>query len=297
MADYLEAYAKRFALPVRTGMKVDRLTRTGDRYLVEAAGRQYEADHVVVAMSNYQAPRVPAFAADLDPAIVHLHSSAYRNPGQLQSGGVLIVGAGNSGSEIAMELARRHKIWMSGRDTGHIPFRIDGFVGRTFAVRLVLRVLFHRILTVRTPMGRRIRPKAISQGGPLIRVKPADLAAAGVDPVPRVTGVRDGRPLLEDGRILDVANVIWCTGFHPGFDWIDLPVKGPRGEPRHESGIVPGEPGLYFVGLHFLHAMSSTMIHGVSRDAERVARTIAARTRAAAPGYLTGSLQRGALVR
>jgi putative flavoprotein involved in K+ transport len=89
--------------------------------------------------------------------------------------------------------------------------------------------------------------------------------------------VRDGLPVLEDGRVLDVANVIWCTGFHPGFSWIDLPVLGSQ-EPIHERGVVASEPGLYFVGLHFLYALSSVMIHGVNRDAERIANEIAARS-------------------
>jgi putative flavoprotein involved in K+ transport len=141
---------------------------------------------------------------------------------------------------------------------------------------LIFRVLFHRILTVATPIGRRARPSIISKGGPLIRVKPADLVAAGVQRAPRVTSVRDGKPVLADGRVLDVANVIWCTGFHPGFSWIDLP-QPVLGDDR---GIVPGEPGFYFVGLHFLYSMSSTMIHGIARDAERIADTIQARVQA-----------------
>ena len=96
--------------------------------------------------------------------------------------------------------------------------------------------------------------------------------------VGRVAGVRDGLPVLETGQALDVANVVWCTGFHPGFTWIDLPVLDERVEPNHERGVVPTSPGLYFVGLHFLYALSSTMIHGVARDAERVADAIARRS-------------------
>ena len=280
MADYLEAYAKRFSLPVRSGVKVDRLSRRGRTFVVSAGDREIEADQVVVAMSNYQVPRVPGFGKDLDPAIVQLHSIDYKNQAQLRDGGVLIVGAGNSGAEIAVETVRKgHHVWLSGRGTGHVPFRVDGLAGRTILVRLVLRVLFHRILTVDTPLGRKVRPKVTSQGGPLIRVKPNDLTAAGVERVPRVAGVKDGKPLLDDGRVLDVANVIWCTGFHPGFSWIDLPVFGADGEPLHQRGIAASEPGLYFVGLHFLYAFSSTMIHGVGRDADRVAATIEARVR------------------
>ncbi len=282
MADYLEAYAARFALPVRTGVRVERLSRHGDRFVVTAGDLRFEAENVVVAMSNYQQPRVPPFAHELAPGIIQLHSSEYRNPSQLRDGGVLIVGAGNSGAEIAVEVARGHPTWLSGRDTGNVPFRIDGTASRLILSRLTLRFVFHRVLTVRTPIGRKMRPRALAHGGPLIRVKPRDLVAVGIERVPRTTGVRDGLPVLENGRVLAVANVIWCTGFHPGFSWIDLPVFG-MDEPLHERGVVPGEPGLYFVGLPFLYALSSAMIHGVGRDAEHIVRVIAARSRAARP--------------
>ncbi len=277
MADYLEAYAARFDLPVRTGVRVNGLSRNGNGFVVDAGIRRFEADNVVVAMANYQCPRVPSFARELDPGIVQLHSSEYRNPSQLQDGGVLIVGAGNSGSEVAMEVARDHPTWMSGRSTGHIPFRIEGTAARLLLVRLVIRFLFHRVLTVRTPMGRKLRPKVLTRGGPLVRVKPTDMASAGIERVPKTAGVKDGQPVLEDGRVLDVANVIWCTGYEAGFSWIDLPVLGEE-EPMHERGIVNSQPGLYFVGLHFLYALSSTMIHGVGRDAERIAKAIAVRS-------------------
>lgn len=281
MADYLEAYATRFELPVRTRARVKELTREGSSYIVRGDDFEIEAAHVVVAMATYQRPKVPALAVDLEPSIVQLHSSEYKNPSQLRPGGVLIVGAGNSGAEIAVDLARAgHPIAMSGKSTGEVPFRIDGFWARLFLLRLVLRVFFHRVLTVNTPMGRKMRPTVLAKGGPLIRTKLKDLLALGVERVPRVVGAENGRPVLEDGRALDVANVVWCSGFHPGFSWINLPILDEHGEPHHDSGLARGEPGLYFVGLHFLHAFSSTMIHGVARDAARIARVIAARSRA-----------------
>ncbi len=281
MGDYLESYARHFQLPVRSGVHVDRLTRAGNRYLVEAGAHRFEADHVVVAMSSYQVPRVPAFAKELRSDIVQLHSIEYRSLRQLKPGGVLLVGAGNSGAEIAFEVAREHPTWVSGRDTGHVPFRIDGLASRLFLMRLLFRVVFHRVLTVDTPIGRRLRRKVFAQGGPLIRVKPKHLAAAGVRRVSKTVRVLKGLPVLEDGQILDVSNVIWCTGFGNGLSWIDLPIFDPNGEPRHASGISSDEPGLYFVGLHFLHAFSSTMIHGVARDAKRIADTIERRTQEA----------------
>jgi putative flavoprotein involved in K+ transport len=282
MADYLESYAKRFKLPVRTGVKVDRLSREGDRYILTAGSQRFEADHVVVAMATYQNRRVPPFAGQLDSEIVQLHSVDYRNPSQLRPGGVLVVGAGNSGAEIALELARAgHKIWISGRSTGEVPFRINGWAAH-FLLRPLFRFLFHRVLTTDTPIGRKARPRIIARGAPLIRVKARDLAAAGVERVPRTVTVRNGLPVLEDDRVANITNVIWCTGFDPGFSWIDLPVLGEDGEPMQHRGVATSESGLYFVGLHFLYAMSSTMIHGVGRDARYVAEVIANRVRAAA---------------
>jgi putative flavoprotein involved in K+ transport len=281
MGDYLESYAKRFALPVRNGMRVERLSRSGDRYVVEAGGRTFEAPQVIVAMASYQKPRIPEFARELDPGIVQLHSSEYRNPSQLAAGGVLVVGAGNSGAEIAAETARAHATWMSGRDVGQIPFRIERFLSQVVLIPILFRLVFHRLLSLATPVGRKVRPKLISQGGPLIRTKRQGLAAAGVEFLPRVSGVRGGKPVLENGRLLDAANVIWCTGFHPGFSWIDLPVLDGHGEPEHVRGVVESAPGLYFVGLHYLYALSSTMIHGVARDAKYVADAVLRRIREA----------------
>ncbi|MBW3594187.1 MAG: NAD(P)/FAD-dependent oxidoreductase [Actinobacteria bacterium] len=275
MADYLESYARKFDLQIETGVRVERLFRKGDRFVATSGTRRFEADNVVVAMSSWQRPRVPDFASELDPRIVQLHVAEYKNPGQLQDGDVLVVGAGNSGAEVAIEVARTHKVLLSGAGTGAIPFRPESVAARVL-MPFIGRVIFHRVLTTRTPIGKKARPKWISTGEPLIRTKPKDLAAAGVGRVPRVTGVQSGLPQLEDGRSLDVANVVWCTGFHPGFSWIDLPVLGPQ-EPLHRRGIVESEPGLYFIGLKFLYSVSSEQIQGVGRDADYIARKIAAR--------------------
>jgi putative flavoprotein involved in K+ transport len=281
MADYVESYARRFELPVRTGTRVDRVARSSDGLLVSAGDTRILARQVVVAMANFQRPRIPGFAAGLAPHIVRLHSSNYRNPGQLREGAVLVVGAGNSGAEIAHEVARAgHRTWLSGRGTGEVPFRVAGALSRVVLARLLFRVVFHRVLTVDTPLGRKARPRVVRGGAPLIRTRSAELAAAGVARVPRTAGLQEGLPRLDDGTTLDVANVIWCTGYEPGFDWIDLPVLDERGEVVQRRGIASADPGLGFLGLHFLYAMSSAMIHGVGRDAEYLADRIAAqRTR------------------
>lgn len=191
--------------------------------------------------------------------------------------GADLVDAGNSGAEIAAELAYPRRVVIAGRSTGELPFRPSGRFGRLLGVRLVLRVVFHRVLTIRNRAGRKVYPRVTSHGGPLIRTRLGDLARAGVEHVGRVTGVRDGVPVLEDGRPIDAANVIWCTGFDPGFSWIDLPIFDRHGHPRHDGGVVPEAPGLYFVGLHFLYSLSSAMVHGVGRDARRIAAAVAQR--------------------
>jgi putative flavoprotein involved in K+ transport len=275
MADYLKAYAAHFRLPVRTGVRVERLFERNGRYVVSTGAQEIEARQVVIAMGKYQRPKMPEFASALRETITQLHSSAYRKSTQLQPGSVLLIGAGNSGADIALETARSgREVWLAGRTPGEVPFRPESVFGRKVMQPLVLRLIFHRLLSVQTPLGRKVRPSLLHKAGPLIRVKSRDLAAAGVHRVPRVVGVSDGLPLLEDGRTLSVQNVIWCTGFHAGFNWIDLPIFAVDGEPKHRSGVVDGKEGLYFVGLHFLHAMTSGMVHGVGRDASRIVESI-----------------------
>jgi putative flavoprotein involved in K+ transport len=275
MADYLERYADHFELPVVNGLRVASLRREDGCYVIDAGDRRFESDNVVVAMSSWQVPAIPGFASELDPRITQLHSAAYRGPQQLAPGPVLVAGAGNSGAEIALDVVGEHHTTLAGPDTGHVPFRIEGLVGR-IGVRIVLRVLFHRVFTVGTPIGRKVRAKMLTKGEPLIRTKPKDLAAAGIERTGRVTGARDGLPVLEDGTVLDVANVIWSTGYSPGMSWVELPIMD-GGFPRQDRGIVADAPGLYFVGLKFLYAASSATLPGVGRDAARVADHLAAR--------------------
>jgi putative flavoprotein involved in K+ transport len=276
VADYLASYAARFDLPVHTGVRVDRLSKVGSSYVVKAGSTVYEADNVVVASGTFgRTPNMPAYASELDSGITQLHSSEYKNPAQLRDGPVLVVGASHSGGDIAFEVGASHPTVLCGRSTGQIPFRIDGK-----AARVIFPVLFRlwtHVVTIRNPLGRKLRAEERFHGAPLLRVKPSDLAALGVERVyERVVGVRDGKPVLDGDRVLDVANVVWCTGFRQDFSWIDLPVIGADGWPEEEYGIVPASPGLYFCGLAFQRAFSSMLIGGAGRDAAIVARHIAA---------------------
>ena len=278
MGDFLEAYATRFGLPVESGVAVDALERRNGGYLVMAGTRRWEADNVVIATGAFRDPRVPSFAADLDPAIRQLHSSAYRGPEQLRDGAVLVVGAAHSGADIAHEVAATHPTILSGPSTGELPFRCDGPIAR-FAMPPILRFVATRVLTVRTPMGRKARTKVRKGGGPLLRYRSPELRAAGVERVlEHTTGVQAGKPMLEDGRSVDVTNVIWCTGFHNGYGWVRCGlVFGDDGYPEQERGAAKGCPGLFFAGLRFQHSFGSMLVVGAGRDGGRVARQIAAR--------------------
>jgi putative flavoprotein involved in K+ transport len=271
MADFLETYASAFELPVRTGVRVTRVAREDGGYLVTTDGPSYRCDNVVVASGTFgRTPYVPDFAGQLDPGIMQLHSSAYKNPGQLQPGRVLVVGASHSGGDIAYEAGTAgHPTLLSGRVHGQIPFDIESRPARV--VVPVLFFLAKHVLTIRTPLGRKARPQARQHGGPLIRVKRADLARAGVElAAARTVGVRDGLPVLDDGRVIEAANVVWCTGFRQDFSWIDLPVVGDDGWPLETRGVVASSPGLYFVGLAFQYAFASMLVGGAGRDAEYV---------------------------
>ena len=280
MADYLEAYVTRFELPVRNSVTVDGLERDGEKYVARVGERGFAADNVVVATGVFQheRPIVPDFADELDPAIRQLHSADYRGTEQLRRGPVLVVGAAHSGGDIAFEVARAgYQTVLSGRDTGQIPVPLHS--RRMRVAWPVLRFLWTRVLTTSTPMGRKAKQEIRVHGGPLIRVKRDDLEAAGVELVlDRTVGVEDGKPVLADGRVLDVANVVWCTGFRNEYGWIRFPLPTEDdGYPKQKRGAVPSLPGLYFVGLPFLHSFASMLILGAGRDGKRVAEHIVTR--------------------
>jgi putative flavoprotein involved in K+ transport len=291
MGDYLESYATDFRLPVRNGVAVDELGKDDGRYIVRAGAATFEAENVVLATGVFQKPHIPELAGELDPSITQLHSSDYRNPSQLQPGPVLVVGASHSGSDIAFEASASHPVVLSGKDNGQIPVPIESRRGR-----MLFRTLFFagsRVLTVDTPIGRKVRPEVRHGGGPLLRYRRKDLQRAGVERVlARTVGVDGGRPVLDDGRVLDVRNVVWSTGFRPDYSWIRLPFAiGDDGYPEQYRGVISSSPGLYVVGLPFLHSFTSMLIGGAAGDAERVVRHIVGERAA----QLTNATRKGIL--
>lgn len=285
MGDYLEAYAERFGLPVRSGVWVERLELAadgGNGFVASAGGRRYQADQVIVATGAFQEPRVPAFAADLDPSILQLHSSEYHNASQLRPGPVLVVGVSHSGADIAYEVAATHRTILSGRIHGQLPFAVIDR-RRARIVWPIVAFLASHVLTLRTPIGRKMAPEVRKGGGPLLRVRRPDLDRVGVERhEAKTVAVRDGKPVLADGQVLDVANVVWCTGYRRDDRWIDLPVTGEDGWPIQDRGVVPSVPGLYFLGIPFTYSFASMLVLGAGRDAAFVADRIAERVAAPA---------------
>jgi putative flavoprotein involved in K+ transport len=286
VADFLESYAGAMRLPVRTNMRVSSLTRAeGDgRFVVSTSEARFLADQVVIATGAYHAAKVPRFASELNHEISQLAAIDYRDPSQLLPGPVLVVGASNSGAEIAMSAARDHQVILVGRDTGKMPVRPESRLARV--IDPPFWFFISRMLRRDTRLGRKALPFVRDHGGPLERIWPEDLAAAGIERIPlRIEGAQGGRPRLADGRTLDVANVIWCTGFRPSFGWIKLPIPmDADGWPIHRRGVVAEVPGLYFVGLPFLYTAASALIGGVGQDAAHLGRQIErhARTRRSA---------------
>lgn len=272
VADYLEEYAVQFRLPVRHEVKVEALSCNGQGYRIVTGAGGFHARNVIVATGPYQKPYTPTFAQELDPAILQVHSSAYCNPQQIPLQNVLVVGAGNSGAEISLELARAGKqVWLAGRDVGRIP---ADRLGKAFGGRLYWWFI-SRVLSVNTPIGRKLKSNVLYHGAPLIRASRQEVVDAGVESVPRVSGVLSGKPQLEDGCSLPAEGVIWATGFRPDYKWIDLPVFDEHGYPLHRRGIVQEAPGLYFVGLHFQTALSSALLGGVGAEAGYIVKRIA----------------------
>jgi putative flavoprotein involved in K+ transport len=258
LADYLEGYAAHFALPVRLNTRVESLRRECDRYLIDAGEVTYIARHVIVATGPFQVPRIPAFARELHADIQQLHSSAYRNPSDLPPGNVLVVGMGNAGVRIALEVSKHRPVTLAGPRTRHLWRTLLGRDIHWWLWPVVRR------LTTATRLGRLLRRRLAHD--PLVGVSEGDLVAAHVERRGRVSAVRNGRPVA-DGESLDVRTIIWCTGFAPDFSWIRIPLPMEGGAPRTDRGVVPGVPGLSFVGLPFQHTLASALIAGVGEDA------------------------------
>jgi putative flavoprotein involved in K+ transport len=287
MLEYFERYAEHHDLPVRLSTPVDGVFREGDGFRVTSGSEAFTADNVILAVGGHRVPKTPEFAEQLSPGITQLHSVDYRNPGQLQPGTVLVVGAGNSGAEIGIDIGASHKVLLAGRNVGYLPIDIRGWQGRMLFPAIWW--VWEHVLTERKKPGRKVQAEVLeNHGEPLIRQKEKDLVAAGIERVSRITGVVDGRPQTENGDVLDVANVVWCTGFTPDFAWVDIPGLDSSGRLDSERGCVNGQPGLFVIGQLFQYMFNSHTVGGVGKDAAYVVRQIDRRMKAAQPAQLVG---------
>lgn len=267
VAAYLERYASTFDLPLRLNTRVSSLTALGGRYVLDTTEVRYEAAHVIVATGPFQAPRIPEIAAQLSSRIHLVHSNDYVNPHLLPDGPALVVGSGNSGAQIAIELARFRQVWLAGRETGRVPRRVLGRDIYDWVWPVLSR------MTTDTRPGRALRER-FRRGDPLVGISGRQMLAAGVKRVGRLDTVVDGSPVC-DGVAIPARVIVWSTGFRHDYRWIRLPVFDAIGNPRHERGVVRESPGLYFVGQRFQTAYTSALIGGVGRDAAYVAEQVA----------------------
>ena len=293
LADYLENYASHFNMPILRGVCVTRVARQADDFIVECEDRTFSCANVIVATGAYSCPRIPDSSALLNSSIQQVHSSGYRRPEDVVGDHVLVVGFGTAGIEIAIELAAAgRRVLLSGRPTAQA---LAKFVPAIFAGKNpILRLLgaaywnfMHNVVTIDTPMGRKAKSQISLRGQPLVRLNRADALAAGIEHVARLAGVTEGKPSLEDGRELDISAVVWCTGFRPNYQFLELPelLLDGKGLPIAPHGIVEQIPGLYFVGLPFQVGLTSTLVGGAGRDAQLVMRHIARQRNVAAIGY------------
>jgi len=269
ISEYLEEYANHFNLPIRHLIKVESLCYNKDGYEIITKSTRFHAKNVIVATGPFQKPFIPGFSTKLHNKIIQLHSIAYQDPNQFPVSKVLVVGAGNSGAELALELAKSgKKVWLAGRDVGKVP--ANSPLGKVFNGKLIWWIMTH-LLTIDTPFGKKMQAKTNHHGTPLGRVTRNEVIASGINLTPKVADIQDGFPKLEDGQILDVEGVLWATGFIPDFEWIKLPIFNNDGYPIHSRGVVKDAPGLFFLGLQFQSGLSSSLLGGVGKDASYIA--------------------------
>ncbi len=267
VAQYLRHYAITFALPIRHRTRVTRVTRDGAGFSVRTDGETFRAAQVVVATGAFQIPLIPSVSAAIGPDVVQLHSSAYRNPEQLPAGPVLVVGAANSGVQIAAELHRTRSVTLAGGSaTRSLPQTI---LGRDLFWWLTKAGLF--TAPAHSRLGRRFR----NSGELVIGTSTRRLARAGVTVRPRVTATDATTVTFADGSTTTPAVIVWATGYRTDHSFIDIPgATDDAGAPVHRRGVSP-IPGLYFLGLPWQHTRGSALLGFVGSDAEHIAEHIA----------------------
>jgi putative flavoprotein involved in K+ transport len=262
VADYLHRYATEFDLPIQLSTTVTGLSQAGTVFDVETTRQHLRARQVIVATGPFQTPIIPSASAGFGERVVQLHSSAYRNPGQLPDGPVLVVGGGNSGMQIAEEIAASRPVVLAiGAAPAALPQRL---LGRDMFWWLTKTGLMRISGTSR--VGRHIR----ARGELLVGNSRRRVEQAGVGFRPRLTAADDGTARFADGTSTDPAAVIWATGFRSDYSWIQIPGATVDGQVVHNRGISPVD-GLYLLGMPWQHTRGSALLGFVHADAAHLA--------------------------
>lgn len=263
VAQYLRDYATAFELPIRLGTAARRLSREGDRFVVETPEQTFEASQVVVATGAFQDPAVPRLATAISDDVVQMHSSEYRNPAGLPDGQVMVVGSGNSGLQIAGEVAVTRPVTLAlGEKAQMLPQTV---LGRDIFWWLTKTCLITK------PADSRLARRMRARGELVIGTRIADLAMNGVDLAQRVTAASGNLVRTADGREFAPAAIIWATGYRPDWSWIDLANVVTQGAGiKHDRGVT-SVPGLYFLGLPWQHSRGSALLGFVQEDAQFIA--------------------------
>jgi putative flavoprotein involved in K+ transport len=272
VADYLRDYSATFDLQVELNARVTGLQRTGTGFRLSTADRTYTARQVIVATGPFQIPFVPPLAAGLDDTVTQVHSSAYRSSDALPAGPVLVVGGGNSGFQIAEELAGSRPVELSiGSPCPALPQRLLGRDLFWWLTRLgVMRV------TAGSRLGRRMQTRGEFL---LIGTSRRGLHRAGVRFRPRLIDAAGRTVRFADGTSREAGVVVWATGYRSDYSWLDIPGVLNDGRVAHDRGVTD-VPGLYFLGLPWQHTRGSALLGFVADDAAHIA-AHAARTAAA----------------
>jgi putative flavoprotein involved in K+ transport len=264
VATYLADYARQVQLPVQLREHVHSLRRADRGYVLETDGRTYKAEQVVVATGPFQVPWVPAIADQLDPSVIQLHSSEYRSPSDIPDAPVLVVGGGNSGFQIAEELASSHEVHLAiGSRQTPLPQRL---LGRDLFWYLERTGLIRKSLDSR--IGQRL-----SGRDTLIGSTRRGIERRGAEVHPRAVAAEGSTVTFGDGTKLDARSVIWATGFRSDYAWVDVPIFDERGTPVQRRGVTES-PGLYFLGLTWQYTRGSALLGWVKDDAEYLAQRI-----------------------
>jgi putative flavoprotein involved in K+ transport len=263
VATYLQSYVSAFDLPVRLNAKVTSLTQRDGAYVVATADAEFTASQVVVAAGPFQVPFVPPVAGDLEETVLQIHSADYRNPAQLPEGGhVLVVGGGNSGFQIAEELAATRKVDLAvGKRIPSLPQRL---LGKDLFWWLS-GIGFMKVSTD-SRLGRKLSKRDVLIGSSARRLR-----RSGVTLRKRLVSAAGRRAVFDDGSEQDVDAIVWATGYRSDFSWIDVSGVGDaRGGTIHRRGVTDA-PGLFFIGLTWQHTRGSALIGFVGDDAAFIA--------------------------